>query len=138
MALTTVARRIGIAVGSAGVAASFVAVACSFDLPRPSDPPRDAGPNGQVISDAGTDGPSRYVATVLEDRPVAYYRLGGTTLEIAGRDEVSKRVGTLVGNVEFGHRGAIEGDPDLAIWVDDGYLAFGDVFDFAGMSVFSV
>ena len=114
-------------------AASFVTIASAlagchkvFDLDEVKPPEIDAAPPA-------------YVAVVLADHPVAYFRLGEATGALA-RDEIaSGPPGTYVGNVEFGQPGAIGGDIDSAIACDgvNCGVELGDVFDFAGTAPYS-
>src|SRR5262245_57226551 len=81
---------------------------------------------------------SRYAETVLADKPVAYYRLGGTTEESAARDEITGRRGTFSGRFVRGVAGAIAGDSDTAVEFDSGQLSLGDAFDFPGAASYSL
>jgi hypothetical protein len=80
---------------------------------------RDAA--GNAGSSAPTtfvvSGVSGYAAEVASDGPTGYWRLGEASGPTA-RDQVGPNAGTYVGDVTFGHPGAVASDPDTAIGVD--------------------
>lgn len=114
--------------------ASFVTIAsllggCHkvFDLDEIQPPEIDAAPPA-------------YVAVVLADHPVAYFRLG-EAIGVRASDEIASGFsGTYVGNVKFGQPGAIAGDTDTAIACDglNCGVELGDVFDFADRAPYSL
>jgi hypothetical protein len=87
---------------------------------------------------AGGEMATGYASLVLEDEPVAYWRLGersGTT----ARDEMGSYDGQYAGRVELGVEGALERDADTAVRFAgvDGSVDIGDVLDFEA-STFSI
>ncbi len=92
----------------------------------------DAGEAGNGV-DAGA---SSYAAAVLEDRPVAYWRLGERSGAVA-KDELGRTPGTYSAGITLGQAGAV-GDGDTAVAVGAGRLEIGDVFPFSETSSFSV
>jgi len=93
------------------------------------------------IVEAGSANAGRsYRDIVMEDRPVAYWRLGEAPGELRARDETGNgNEGTFVGGVTRGAEGAIAGDPDTAIHLDGtGSVSIGDKLDFAGTVPFSL
>jgi hypothetical protein len=92
---------------------------------------------GEVPVDAP---PTRYQGAVLEDHPVAYFRLGELA-GVAALDLIAGGpAGTYAGNVVRGAEGALAGDPDAAISLDgtDGAVDLGDTFDFPQRATFSL
>ncbi|HZO16084.1 MAG TPA: LamG domain-containing protein [Polyangiaceae bacterium] len=59
-----------------------------------------------------------YARVVLADRPIAYWRLGERTGSQA-HDELGGHDGLYLGNVELGVAGAIEGDVDSCVGLDE-------------------
>jgi hypothetical protein len=92
----------------------------------------------QCVGVAATVGSESYRALVLEDRPVAYWRLGESSGTVA-KDEVVAHPGTYVGVLGHGP-GAIPSDSDGAMTGtgQGGYVRIGDVFDFAGGKPFTL
>jgi len=79
-----------------------------------------------------------YAASVLMDRPLAYYRLGESVglfaINAAGPEKA------IYSGVDLGQTGAIAGDPNTAIrlrGMPGSNVALGDRFDFAGKAVFT-
>lgn len=93
--------------------------------------------DAQTTQDAG-DAAITYRATVLADKPVGYWRLGGTTQTAA--DELGAHPGTAYGNVAFGAAGAIANDPDTAAHFVDrsGWIEMPGPFQFSGKVPFSI
>lgn len=96
------------------------------------------GADGGTPADAG---PS-YFAVVMEDGPVAYWRLGEADGPVAKDEGAGGHHGVYRGGVAFGAPGALADDPDTA-------ATFGDAkdrvevtlpagFDFAGRAPFTV
>ena len=102
-----------------------------------SDGASDAASDAQTTQDAGDAAPT-YRATVLADKPVGYWRLGGTTQTAA--DELGLHPGTSHGNVMFGVPGAIVNDPDTAARFVDrtGWVQVPGPFQFSGTVPFSI
>ena len=93
--------------------------------------------DAQTTQDAG-DAAVTYRATVLADKPVGYWRLGGTNQTAA--DEIGQHPGTSHGNVAFGVPGAIANDPDTAAQFVDrtGWIQVPGPFQFTGKVPFSI
>lgn len=82
---------------------------------------------------------SYYSATVLQDNPMAYYRLGelsGTT----ANDSANTYNGTISGGVTLGARDAIAGDSDAAMTFNgtSGYIALPSSLHIGGLTAFSL
>jgi hypothetical protein len=94
--------------------------------------------DAQSHQDGGGDGAVTYRATVLADKPVGYWRLGGTTSIAA--DELGLHPGSTHGNVEYGVPGAIINDPDTAAHFVDrtGWIQVPGPFQFTGTVPFSI
>jgi hypothetical protein len=103
------------------------------------DGPGDARPGG-VTDDAALDGASStYVALVLADRPLGYWRLGDrttTAVDASGHG----LAGLYGGGFTQGISGALMDDPDTAVQFDgvNGEITVGPVLDFAGTTAFSI
>jgi hypothetical protein len=112
--------------------------------------------SGEVVADGGvgdalspdaanaSDAPasaSKYVRAVLDDNPLAYYRLGeatGTVVRsIVGGDSIA---GTILGAPKLGVAGALHGDPDTALAFTAGgqFVSAGGNFDFVGRAPFTL
>jgi hypothetical protein len=117
-----------------GGEASADAATNTVDAPAARDASSDASVDASVDADAG----SRYVEAVLQDKPVAYFRLGGTALDSAARDETTQTSGQQAGSAFSGAPGALFGDTNTAVRFDDGFFRFGDVHDFTGKVAFSI
>ena len=91
--------------------------------------------------DASADaGPSLYATVVLEDRPLAYWRLGTASVTSAYDDSTKGNSGVFSGGVRPGAAGALVGDPDTATsfdGVDDSIIAGGPFF-FEGTARFTI
>jgi hypothetical protein len=85
-------------------------------------------------SDAGADHvSSAYLQAVLDDLPLAYWRLGENPGATVAADRRDAYAGTYVGPVTQGLRGAITNDPDTAVrFGAPGLVEIGDVLDVAG------
>jgi len=94
--------------------------------------------DGQTTPDGGGDAAVTYRATILADKPVGYWRLGGTNQTAA--DELGQHAGTAHGNITFGVAGAIANDPDTAAQFVDrsGWIDVPGPFQFTGKVPFSV
>lgn len=96
---------------------------------------RDAA--GTLDAAAGPRG--AYPDEVLADRPLAYYRLGEASGDVA-RDRAGRMpVGRYAG-VMLGVPGAIVGDADTAVRLDgeSAWVSLADAYDFAGKVPFSI
>lgn len=88
--------------------------------------------------DAAGNPMSAYVAAVLEDAPVGYWRLGDAKSASKAIDVRGAHDATVVKGVVFGDPGAVIGDVDTAATFGAGKLVVGDAFDFAGAAPMSV
>ncbi|MDB4936371.1 MAG: Autotransporter adhesin [Labilithrix sp.] len=81
-----------------------------------------------------------YAATVLEDGPIGYWRLGGTVVAQGAGDELHRSVGTYEGPVQLGVPGAIVGDTNAAVAFDgiSSLIDFGQAFEFRGRAPFTL
>jgi hypothetical protein len=79
----------------------------------------DFAASAQVGPDGRSDAvPRSYPAAVLEDQPIAYYRMGASGGTVAADASGSARDGEFTvagGTLGFGRAGAIVGDPDTAV-----------------------
>src|SRR5262245_36913274 len=123
----------GLQAGGAGGApsASNATVASSGGAPSSGGSSASAiGGSGGIGGTAGS--PGAYVAEVLADSPVLYWRLnetgGITAMDASGKDHH----GTFTGLVQFAQPGAIAGDTDTAVGFSGAGVDAGEIFDFAG------
>lgn len=142
-------RRSGVLAGIAPLAPLVTASACTFAYPLngltgagPADAGHDAEPPAEAATEAGIDAPTAppYVAAVLADDPVAYWRFGESSGTRAADASGHGNDATYTGSVTLGETGAIAGDPDTAAGFD-GATAFvdgADRFVFGGMQPFSL
>lgn len=81
----------------------------------------------------------RYVAAVLADAPVGYWRFGDRDTTEARDESAGGLAGEYQNGVALGVGGAIQGDQDGAARLDgeDDHVTFGDRFDFPGYAPFS-
>jgi hypothetical protein len=79
-------------------------------------PPAPGDDGSTPPADGGADA-SRYSAVVLEDKPLAYLRLGEPVTPTA-KDETGAHDGIYKGGITLGVPGAIAGDPDTAAQFD--------------------
>jgi Concanavalin A-like lectin/glucanases superfamily len=100
------------------------------------DAPVDAPPD--VASDAPPT--SVYRAAVLQDTPVAYWRLDEKTGSVAHDETGHGYSGAYSASCVLGATGALAGDPDTALQLDGTgcVVDVGDLFDFAGQAPFSL
>ena len=81
-----------------------------------------------------------YRATVRQDSPASYWRLGEAATATAAVDEQGAANGTYTGNPARGYAGLLTNDPDGAVFLNgtDDYVAVSDVYDFAGLAPFTL
>ena len=81
-----------------------------------------------------------YRETVLDDGPVAYWRLGTASDAVAVDESGNGNSGTYVGNVLPGAPGALVGDADAATEFDgdDDTITMGDRLSFEGSAAFTI
>ncbi|MDB4956978.1 MAG: Autotransporter adhesin [Myxococcales bacterium] len=86
------------------------------------------------------DAATGYVATVLADRPLGYFRLGESSGVTAADQIENGPPGLVVGNVRYGQIGALATDPDTAVGIDgvNGAVEAGSSFDFSANAPFSL
>lgn len=133
----------------AGVAPLVVAAGCTLAYPLEGltgrtapDAGHDATPPDESGTDTGADvvsGPP-YVLAVLQDQPVAYWRLGESSGTRAADASGHGNDATYVGGVTLGAPGAISGDPDTAASFDgsSGFVDAANRFVFGGDQAFSL
>jgi hypothetical protein len=92
----------------------------------------DAATDSTVV--VGTDAADGYAATVLSDRPIAYYRFDETSGSTAHDASGNGNDATIGTGVTWGAPGAIAGDANTAIHVAEGSAGVdvGERFDFVG------
>jgi hypothetical protein len=95
-----------------------------------------------IPTDAAVDAKaSPYRAAVLQDKPVAYLRLGEKGTPSVATDEVGAFAGSYSASVELGVPGAIANDDDTAARFGNGttptYVSLGDVLRFSGNAAYS-
>jgi hypothetical protein len=113
--------------GTAGLAASGGAAGAS-----------GGAAGGTAGGTAGGPG-NGYADVVLADSPIGYYRFNEKTTPDCLDSSGQANHGTYFGNVTLERPGALAGEPDTAIHVQDGARAeMGDVFDFVGRQPFSI
>jgi hypothetical protein len=130
-----------VAAGSLGACSLFTDLSGLAEMTGVT-PGTDASSSSEAgDAPAAGDAPvlSRYAAAVLEDRPIAYWRLGDAKAPVA-TDQVGGHAGTYAGTITFGSPGALVGDPDPAARFDgsSGRLDVGSAFAFAETATFSL
>jgi hypothetical protein len=143
-AMPPFARAIAVLAGSVGLASS----ACAGDSGALAS--GDAGPSTSVASDASSPGDGEaaarppppvgsYPSEVLADKPLAYYRFGEASGDVA-RDRAERMPGGRYTGVTLGVPGAIAGDTDTAVRLDgmSAWVSLADAFDFAGKVPFTI
>jgi hypothetical protein len=147
----TIWRRVLLLIGASASACSLLnpldglAVVTDGDASRAGDDGAPDGPPTSSLRDATSEeaaaAPPSYRETVLQDRPIGYWRLGDRTLNGPAHDEMGTHDGTYRSGVSLEATGAIIGDTDTAITVDG---VHGEVvvdtagFGFEGRSGFSL
>jgi hypothetical protein len=85
------------------------------------------------------DAPVAYVAAVLADQPIAYWRLGAASQSVVVDETPNGNQGTFAGGVVPGESGPLVDDPDTAMRFDgvDDFVLIGDRLEFPGLAPFS-
>ena len=104
------------------------------------DAPTKDGPVLPPDGGSGSDASTTYAQEVLDDHPLAYYRLDDTALPVAKDSSGNGNNGAYVGGVVLTIPGALQGDPDTAVELNgtNAYVDVASKFDFTGSAPFSL